>query len=416
MLIAAGVSHRTARLDERERVALQRDEVPQLLQRYRERYGNGVVLATCNRTEVYVHTGQRASEAPPGELMEQLADFKGLSFPGDLPAYYCLQGAEVPRHLFSVASGVDSQVLGEGQILGQVREALSDAAEARSLDAALARLLHDALRTGKRARSETPIGRYAVSVSSAAVDLAREHVPALPYCRALVVGAGAAGMLAARALRDRGIQHLTVTSRTRERAEGLAEYLGAAVVPFPQLADAVAAADLVITSSSAPGFLIDPPLVERARAIRVAPRTFIDVAVPRDVDPRIREFADVRVFDLDDLQGVSAANLQRRQRAAGDVRTIVADAADGYAAWLEGRRAAPTIKAIVERAAVVRAAEVDRTARDLRLDPAGRDKLDKMSAAIVKKLLHDPIHYLRDADDTESAAEFLRRVFGVEDD
>ena len=232
MLIAAGVSHRTARLDERERVALQRDEVPQLLQRYRERYGNGVVLATCNRTEVYVHTGQRASEAPPGELMEQLADFKGLSFPGDLPAYYCLQGAEVPRHLFSVASGVDSQVLGEGQILGQVREALSDAAEARSLDAALARLLHDALRTGKRARSETPIGRYAVSVSSAAVDLAREHVPALPYCRALVVGAGAAGMLAARALRDRGIQHLTVTSRTRERAEGLAEYLGAAVVPF----------------------------------------------------------------------------------------------------------------------------------------------------------------------------------------
>ena len=310
MLIAAGVSHRTAKLDERERVALQRDEVPQLLQRYRERYGNGVVLATCNRTEVYVHTGQRASEAPPGELMEQLADFKGLSFPGDLPAYYCLQGAEVPRHLFSVASGIDSQVLGEGQILGQVREALSAAAEARSLDAALARLLHDALRTGKRARSETPIGRYAVSVSSAAVDLAREHVPALPYCRALVVGAGAAGMLAARALRDRGIQHLTVTSRTRERAEGLAEYLGAAVVPFPRLADAIAAADLVITSSSAPGFLIDPPLVERARAIRVAPRTFIDVAVPRDVDPRIREFADVRVFDLDDLQGVSAANLQ----------------------------------------------------------------------------------------------------------
>ena len=297
-----------------------------------------------------------------------------------------------------------------------MREALSDAAEARSLDAALARLLHDALRTGKRARTETPIGRYAVSVSSAAVDLAREHVPALPYCRALVVGAGAAGMLAARALRDRGIQHLTVTSRTRERAEGLAEYLGAGVVPFDRLAEAIAAADLVITSSSAPGFLIEPPLIERARAIRVAPRTFIDVAVPRDVDPHVREFADVRVFDLDDLQGVSAANLRRRQEAAGEVRTIVAQAADDYAAWLEGRRAAPTIKAIVERAAAVRASEVDRTARDLRLDDAGRDKLDKMSAAIVKKLLHEPIHYLRDADDTESAAEFLRRVFGVEDD
>ena len=416
MLIAAGVSHRTARLAERERVALRRDEVPALLAGYRALYGNGVVLATCNRTEVYVHTGHRAAEVPAQELVRELAAFKGLAFPEDVPDFYCLQGSQVPQHLFSVASGVDSMILGEGQILGQVRDALSIAAEAKSLDAALSRLLHEALRTGKRARSETPIGRYAVSVSSAAVDLAREHVPSLPDCRALVVGAGAAGMLAARALRDRGVQQITVTSRTRERAEGLAESLGACIVPFEQLAAAVAAADLIITSSSAPGFLIDPELLEQAGAIRIAPRTFIDVAVPRDVDPRVSECDDVRVFDLDDLQGLSAANLERRQQAAGDVGAIVSGAALAYDAWLDGRRAAPTIKAIVERAAGVRQLEVERTARDLRLDAAGRDKLDKMSAAIVKKLLHEPLLYLRDADDAESASELMRRVFGVEDD
>ena len=416
MLIAAGVSHRTARIDDRERVSLQRDEIPPLLERYRSLYGNGVVLATCNRTEVYVHTAHRGAEVPAEELVAELATFKGLSFPADVPAFYCLQGPEVPRHLFGVASGVDSMILGESQILGQVREALSDAAIADSLDAVLARLLHEALRTGKRARTETPIGRYAVSVSSAAVDLAREHVASLPDSRALVVGAGDAGMAAARALRDRGIHDLTVTSRTRARAEGLADILGAATVPFDQLVHAVAAADLVITCSSAPGFLIDHEVVGRARAIRDVPITFIDVAVPRDVDPAVGDLADVQVFDLDDLQGVSAANLQRRQQATGDVREIVDDAAAAYDEWLNGRRAAPTIKAIVQRAAGVRWGEVQRTARDLRLDAAGTDKLDKMSAAIVKKLLHEPLLYLRDAEDTESAAELLRRVFGVEDD
>jgi len=138
--------------------------------------------------------------------------------------------------------------------------------------------------------------------------------------------------------------------------------------------------------------------------------------VPRDVDPRVSECDDVRVFDLDDLQGLSAANLERRQQATGDVGAIVSGAALAYDAWLDGRRAAPTIKAIVERAADVRQLEVERTARDLRLDAAGREKLDKMSAAIVKKLLHEPLLYLRDADDAESASELMRRVFGVEDD
>ena len=173
MLIAAGISHRTARLEDRERVALQRPEVPELLGRYRDLFGNGVVLATCNRTEVYVHASHGNAEVPPEELVEQLAGFKGLDFPSDFPPFYCLQGPEVAQHLFSVASGVDSMILGEGEILGQVRQALSAAAEANSLDAALSRLIHEALRTGKRARTETPISRYAVSVSSAAVDLAR---------------------------------------------------------------------------------------------------------------------------------------------------------------------------------------------------------------------------------------------------
>ncbi len=414
MLIAAGVSHRTARLEERERLALSREELPGVLAHYRRTYGNAVVLATCNRTEVYVHALNGRGEAPPAELIRQLAGYRHLRFPEDVPAFYTLQGEEVPRHLFNVAAGVDSMILGEGQILSQVRDALREAHQAQSLDAALSRLLHEALRTGKRARTETSIGRHAVSVSSAAVDLARAHGPALDGCAALVVGAGAAGLLAARALRDRGVRSLTVTSRSREHAAELARLLGAGTAPFARLTAAVAAADIVITSSSAPRFLLDQALVAEALARREAPITFIDVAVPRDVDPRVGDLTGARLFDLDDLQNVSATNLQRRQAAAVDVRRIVDEAARAFADWLEGRRAVPTIKAIVERATTVRETEVERTARDLGLDEAGRERLDRMSAAIVKKLLHDPIRYLREAEDADEAAEALRQIFGVE--
>ena len=415
-LIAAGISHQTAPVEDRERLAVSAEELPPLLRRYHADYGSGVVLSTCNRTEVYVHTREGHGEIPPSELMRDLADFKGYASGTVLPSFYELEGGDVARHLFRVAAGVDSMVLGEGQILGQVRSAFSAAHEARSLDAALSRLFHEAVRTGKQARAETRIARYAVSVSSAAVNLARQQVPHLAEARALVVGAGAAGKLAARALRDAGVQEIVVTNRTDSRAEDLAAYLGGRTVPFAQLDASLAATDLVIACSSAPGFLIDAAKVARAVKGRSTTLTVLDVAVPRDVDPAVGAIDGVCLFDIDDLQAVSEANLRRREEAAADVFTIVADRAGEFDEWMLNRRAVPTIRALVERADAVSRVEIARTARDLNLPPRAVDKLDAMTTAIVKKLMHDPIAYLKYADDPEEAAQTVRRVFGVRDD
>ena len=414
-LIAAGVSHRTAPLKQRERLALGNGDLPGALLHFRKEYGNGVLLSTCNRTEVYVHPNHDTNEVPPAELMSQLARLRGLDPATGLPRFYELEGRAVAEHLFAVAAGVDSMILGEGQILGQVRSAFSAAHQAGSLDPVLARLFHDALRTGKRARSETPIARHAVSVSSAAVNLIRAHVPPLSECRALVVGAGDAGKLTARALRDHGVRRITVTSRTERRAEEVAAYLEGAVLPFSRLADGLAEADLVITCSSAPGFVVALALVKEAVSRRTTPITFMDVAVPRDVDPKVGEIPGVRLFDIDNLQAVSEANLKLREEAAEDVRAIVRRAARDFDYWLDGRRAVPTIKALVQRAEAVRHAELERTLRELRLDAQTAEKLDRMTAAIIKKLLHEPIAYLRYADDSWEAAQTVRSIFGVED-
>ena len=415
-LIAAGLSHQTAPVADRERLAVTADELPRLLGRYHAEYGSAVVLSTCNRTEVYVHTRGGHGEIPPSELMRDLADFKGYDSASALPNFYALEESDVARHLFRVAAGVDSMVLGEGQILGQVRSAFSAAHEARSLDAALSRLFHEAVRTGKQARAETRIARYAVSVSSAAVNLAREQVPHLAEARALVVGAGAAGKLAARALRDAGVQEIVVTNRTDSRAEDLAAYLGGRTVPFAQLDASLALADLVVACSSAPGFLIDAAMASRAVGGRSMPLTILDVAVPRDVDPAVGAVDGIRLFDIDDLQAVSEANLRRREEAADDVLAIVEDRAGEFDEWMLNRRAVPTIRALVERADAVSHVEIARTARDLGLAPPAVEKLDAMTAAIVKKLMHDPIAYLKYAEDPEEAAQLVRRIFGVRDD
>ena len=413
-ILAAGVSHRTAPVEARERLALSGEELHAALQHFRRAFGNGVILSTCNRTEVYVHSSD-GQEWPPFELLQSLATHLGLNPQSDLPRFYELVDRSAAEHLFRVAAGVDSMILGEAEILGQVRHAMSTADEAGTLDAALTHLFHEALRTGKQARHETNIGRFAVSVSSAAVSLARDHLADFASSRALVVGAGKAGKLAARALRDQGIGQIMVTSRTAQRAENLAEYLHADLTPFADLAGALVHTDLVITCSSAEGFIIPAPLVAQALQRRETPLTILDLAVPRDVEPAARDLPGVHLYDIDDLQAVSDQNLRRREAAARDVETIVRDSAAQFSHWLESRQITPTISAIVARADRVRRAEVERTARDLALDDAAQEKLDRMAAAITKKILHEPITFLRRAEDTDDTAELVRRIFGIED-
>ena len=409
-LLAAGISHRTASVRERERFALNHREAPLALQSLLGRFGNGVVLSTCNRVELYINSQDPA--ATPADLIAHLSEFKGLDDDAPLPRFYQLTGSETAAHLFRVAAGVDSMVLGEGQILGQVRRALQGASRAGSLDPVLSRLFHSALETGKRCRHETDIARFAVSVSSAAVDLARDQIGSLAGKRALVVGAGEAGKLAARALRDAGVHDLAVTGRTTRRSEKLALELQGSVVPFAELTSALANADIVIGSSAAAGFVIDRARLEEALARREAPIMLIDVAVPRDVDPAVRDLPGVKLFDIDDLQFLSEANLRLREQGALQAQRIVDVAAEQFRSWVESRRAVPAITALLDRAEAIRRAETDRTARELELDRARAEKLDRMTAAIVKKLLHEPILALKNG---EVEGDAVRQLFALEE-
>ena len=413
-LIAAGVSHRTALVAERERLAVPSHAIGAALASLRGRFGAAVILSTCNRTEVYVRRPD--GDANPADLMDRLADANGFDRSQALPHFYELEGLQVADHLFRVAAGVDSMILGEGQILGQVRAALRAAHQAGSLDPVLSRLMHAALETGKRARHETDIARFAVSVSSAAVDLARRSLGTLQGRRVLLVGAGEAGKLSARALRDAGAGEVVVANRTAGRAAALADYLGGRTVPFSNLVAALAEADLVIASSGAPSYVVTSAQVKEALARGETPITLIDVAVPRDIDPAVAALPGVRLFDIDDLQDIAEANLRLRERATADVIRIVGEATQQFTQWLEVRRAAPTITALVDRAEGVRREELERTARTLHLDDDGREKLDRMTAAIVKKLLHHPIVYLRNGADRDEADRTVRRVFQLQDD
>ena len=415
-LIAVGLSHKTAPVGEREQLSVSTKDLPELLRIFQAEYGSGVILSTCNRTEVYVHSRNSHNEIPSSELLRHVADYKGYDQAMPLPNAYEFEEGDVARHLFRVAAGVDSMVLGESEILGQVRSAFSAANKAKSLDAVLSRLFHEAIRTGKQARTDTEISRHAVSVSSAAVNLAKKHMVRLDNAQTLVVGAGSAGKLAARALRDAGAHRVCVTNRTSSRAEELAAYLGGETLPFSELESALKTTDLVITCSSAPEFLINEPMISHALTSRLSPLIILDLAVPRDVDPLIKELRNVKLFDIDDLQAESNSSLRKRESSIDEVISIVEENGNRFDDWLLGRRSAPIIRALVERTDLIRNTEITRTARDLDLPPHIVNKLESMTTSIVKKIMHDPITFLKYSDDPEKAAGIIRNVFDIEDD
>jgi glutamyl-tRNA reductase len=321
---------------------------------------------------------------------------------------------EAARHLFRVASGIESMVLGESEILGQVRSAFAAANAAGTHNAVLSRLFHTAIRVGRRVRSETHINRHSVSVSSTAVALARRTLRDLSSRTVLVVSAGEAGKLAARSLADHGASRLLVTSRTARRARELAEELEGEPVAFRRLSAAMAEADIVISSSAAPGFLIGPREVEQAAAGRDGrPLLMIDIAVPRDIDPAVRQVPGVHLYDIDDLQGLVEQNRDARRREVGKAERIIDAELERFGEWLRTRSVIPTVAALRTRAEAVRQGEVERTLKRLgELSPRQRQRVEAMANALVQKLLHDPIARLK-GDDGERYVDAVRELFGL---
>lgn len=412
-VLSIGISYKTAPIEVRERLTITAGELPGALTMLGERFGSGVVLSTCNRTEVYIsHAG---SDTTADDVVQIVLRAKGYPAGESVPPFHHSVGMHAVRHLYRVAAGTDSMIVGESQVLGQVRGAMQAAREAGTLDTSLARLFDSAVAVGRRARRETGIGRNAVSISSAGVALAREKLGGLGAHTVLVVSAGEAGKLAARHVVEYGAGRLLVTNRSPQRAAEVAAQLGGTAVPFEALGDALAESDLVVSSSGSPGYLIDRPTVEAALRQRgERPMVFIDIAVPRDIDPAIAELPGVYVYDIDDLQTVAEGNLQGRVAEVEQVERIVEEETARFAAWWRAREAVPTIAALRKHAGDIRDAEVARTfARLPGLGEEERRRIEAMSNAIVKRILHEPITRLRDGGRGARYVEAMQELFDL---
>lgn len=413
VVLLVGISHHTAPVEVRERFALSSDDGDRMLRSLLEYVPHGAVLATCNRTEIY--TTVRNAEVGTSHLRRFLSTWSGMPLDDVSGHLYSASHDKAARHLFRVAAGLDSMILGEEQILGQVRDAMQLAQVHNSLDPALYTLFRHALRSGKAARTRTAISRKAVSVSAAAVSLARDFFGSLAACHVLVISAGEAGKLTARSLADSGAASLTVTSRTYDRAAALAASLGGRAAPFEDLLKTLAQADIVVSSTSAPGYVLGPAAVRAAQAERQGrPLLLVDIAVPRDIDPAVAAVPGVVLKNLDDLQRLADANLDGRRQEVAKVEALVNHEVQLFVNWWSRRDVIPTVAALRNRADAIRKAELERTLGRLNLTDAERARIDAMTNAIVKKILHQPLTYLKANPDEQGYVEAVRALFALD--
>lgn len=406
-----GLSHKSAPVAVREKVALGGDELKEAMSSLAGRPGvsEAMVVSTCNRVECYVY-GESLEEARRF-FLERTADAEGH--------LYAHSGRDAVRHLFRVAASLDSMVVGEPQILGQVKESYGLAAAAQSAGAFVSRLCNRAFATAKRVRSETEIARGAGSVSQVAVELVGKIFGDLRDRAVLLVGAGKMGALSAKALRDLGADRILVTNRSPEKARSLALEIGATAEPWEGLTSLLALADVVIVSTGAPTYVITQDLVAHLmKARRGRSICFIDLAVPRNVDPACGKQDNVYAYDIDDLQKVVVQTHTARAEEALRAEAIVEAEVTAFAQERETRAALPVLAELRRRAEQIARVEADRTLSHLgsRLDEKGRKSVEAMAQAIVNKLLHGPTARLKeaaasgDSDLPGAAAE----LFGVE--
>ena len=410
MLTLVGASHHDTPLEARERLTVAADDLPELLAALSRRFGGGAILATCNRLEVYLpgaHDRERVLDA----LAEEGGADRALA--GDY--FRHMRDGQAVSHLYSVAAGIDSMVLGESEILGQVRDAFSAAVAAGADDAVLSRLFHTAIRVGRRARAETEIGHHAISISSIAAQLARTLHPDVEHATVLVLGAGEAGRVAAEALVDRGVGDVLVANRTAARAEGLAADLGGRAVSFDRLDDALAECDVAIAASGSPDHLIARKQLVEAMARRDGkPLVAIDIGLPRDFDPTVRDVPGVVYRDLDDLQAIAADHFRARRAEVDGVRAIVAEETQRFVDWWEQLQVVPTVAALTERAEQFRRQELAKSLQRLDLSQGQAEQLEALTKALVKQILHDPIATLRERGDRDLYVAAVRTLFRLD--
>lgn len=420
-LAVVGVSHRTAPLEVRERFVIGADTSEAVLS-YLASAGctEAVLLSTCNRTELYLRAP--GDGVGPAAATRTLVTHSGLAELEAGAYLYRFEGRSAVEHLFRVVTSLDSLILGEAQIQGQVREAYGRAVEidgdTLSVGPVLARLFETALRVGGRVRAETRLGTGAASIPSAAMSHAREVLGPLEDRFAVLLGAGEMSALALQCLRDAGVKSAIVVNRSEDRAKDLAEQNGASVLPWERLSEMLAHADIVVGATSAPHTVLSRAGVEHVLRGRDRPLVILDIALPRDADPSLRELPNVHLFDLDDLSQAVEGTFERRRSEVALAEQIVAEEVDGFCAWYRSRSVVPAIRELRARAEHIRHKELNRARAALRhLSAEDLDTVDHLTRRVLAKLLHMPTARLRDAaaaGHEDGILDAMRYLFALE--
>jgi glutamyl-tRNA reductase len=410
------MSHRSAPVEVRERVAFPPCAGRSFLRHLKDEgaVSEAVLLSTCNRTEIYAVV---EDEEARGLVLDLLAEDRGVERTSLEQDTYWLTDAEAVRHLYRVASSLDSMVVGEGQILGQVREAYRAATEEHCAGQILNRLFHTSLRVGKKVRSETGIGDSSLSVPRVAVKLAEEVFGDLAERQALVLGAGDMSELVVKHLKDRGVADLLIANRTPQRASLLAERVGGRAVAFDALVAELPEVDVVVSSTGSSQWVVQSETVAGALALRSEPLFFIDIAVPRDIDPVVQTLEMVYLYDIDDLQAVVERNAEGRQDAAEEGEAMISPAVLEFMGWLSTLHVVPLIQELRDGAEQIRRHELARALSRMELSTEEAASVERMSYSLVNKLLHGPIQEIKaraEAGSPLESSEVRRRLMALD--
>jgi glutamyl-tRNA reductase len=411
-IIVVGLNHKTTPIEWRERLHFPADilEGPlEKLAHYTEG-GERVILSTCNRVEIYAHVRHLAHGG--SRLQQFLSDYHGIVADTLTPYLYAHHGEAALRHLFRVVSSLDSLVIGEPQIAAQVKEAFTIARHANATGPVFNQVFERAFAVAKRVRTETRIGEQAVSVSSAAVELAKKIFQDLSAKTVLVLGAGEMSELTARHLIGQGVRHLLVANRTLEHAMDLASRLQGQGVALAELPVYLYQADIIVSSTGAPDIVLHKADVQSALKRRKnRPMFFIDIAVPRDIDPAVNELANVYLYDIDDLQHVVEENRKAREREAVLAEAIIAREVEDVLKWFDEQQVVPAVIRLRRKAEAIRHQELEKLFSKLGpLSDSERQAIEAMSSSIINKLLHTPIVRLKQESQAKGGGRYLQAL------
>lgn len=407
-IVVVGSNHEYAPVEIRERLAFSGDELLEGLDALQRHVPEGMILSTCNRTEIYA-VGDSA-EAVESEVLGFLTRYHHVDESTLRKTSYVHSGQKAVDHMFRVASGLNSMVLGEPQILSQIRDALDLARERDTVGPMLQRLALDALRIGKRARTETDIARNRVSIAHAAIELAEQELYGLDELSVTIVGAGKMATLAAKLLRARGVSEISIVNRSLENAKALAEAVDGIALPMDELGDAIASSTLVIGAAAA-----DEPIVRPQHiAHRNTPLLLVDISVPRVIDQAIAREDLVVVRDVDALDPIQDATRREYSREVRKVEHLISMATRDYERWIESRHGVEAIRAVRQRAETIREQELDKALRKLQhLSERDQNVVKALAAGLVNKMLHQPIQELRTINDP-AEREAILRAMGID--